>query len=369
MTGQMFMTEREQQILDLIKQDPMIAQNTLAEMLDLSRSAVAGHIMNLTKKGFIQGKGYVIAPERFATVIGGANMDLCGRSTSELLMGDSNPGVLTSGAGGVARNIADNLSRLGSKVQFIGAIGDDLWGEQLLESCRTAGIGVEQCLIVPGKATSTYLSIHDPSGELQLALNDMSLINELNVEQLTKRAAMLNRSSAIVLDANLSESALDYLFHAHADKPIFVDPVSSVKAGKIKPYLEYIHTLKPNLSEAELLAECKIEHPQQLPDVANKLHSMGVKRLLISLGKEGAYSSDEGQGHFISASKTQVNNVTGAGDALMAGLAHGYLQSWDWATSVEFALGAARLALQSNSTINSIMSEKAVYRLIEESTC
>lgn len=50
------MTEREQQILDLIKQDPLIPQNTLAEMLDLSRSAVAGHIMNLTKKGFIQGK-------------------------------------------------------------------------------------------------------------------------------------------------------------------------------------------------------------------------------------------------------------------------------------------------------------------------
>ncbi|MGR5295922.1 PfkB family carbohydrate kinase [Vibrio mediterranei] len=363
------MTEREQQILELIKQDPMIAQHTLADMLDLSRSAVAGHIMNLTKKGFIEGKGYVIAPERFSAVIGGANMDLCGRSSSDLVMGDSNPGVLTSGAGGVARNIADNLSRLGSKVQFIGAIGDDLWGEQLLDSCRNAGVGVDHCLTVPGKATSTYLSIHDQSGELQLALNDMALIDELNVEQLSKRAAVFNRSSAIVLDANLSESALDYLFHAHADKAIFVDPVSSVKAGKIKPYLEYVHTLKPNLSEAELLADCKVEHPDQLPDVANKLHAMGVKRLLISLGKEGAYSSVEGQGEFIPASKTLVNNVTGAGDALMAGLAHGYLQSWDWQQSVEFALGAARLALQSSSTINSIMSEKAVSRLIEESTC
>lgn len=50
------MTEREQQILELIKQDPMIAQHTLAEMLDLSRSAVAGHIMNLTKKASSRAK-------------------------------------------------------------------------------------------------------------------------------------------------------------------------------------------------------------------------------------------------------------------------------------------------------------------------
>ncbi|MGR5092912.1 PfkB family carbohydrate kinase [Vibrio maritimus] len=365
----MFMTEREQQILDLIKQDPMIPQNTLAEMLDLSRSAVAGHIMNLTKKGFIQGKGYVIAPERYVTVIGGANMDLCGRSTTDLVIGDSNPGVLTSGAGGVARNIADNLARLGGKVQFIGAIGDDLWGEQLLDACRNASVGIDHCLIVPGRATSTYLSIHDPKGELQLALNDMALIDELNVDQLAKRAAVFNRASAIVLDANLSDSALEYLFHAHGNKPIFVDPVSSVKAGKIKPYLEYIHTLKPNLAEAELLCDHKLQSLDQLPELAGQLHKMGIKQLLISLGKQGAYASYEGQGQFIPASQTQVNNVTGAGDALMAGLAHGYIQSWDWQTSVDFALAAARLALQSNSTINSIMSEKAVSRLIEESTC
>ncbi|WP_073605009.1 PfkB family carbohydrate kinase [Vibrio aerogenes] len=363
------MTERERQILDLIRQDPMIAQSTLAEKLGLSRSAVAGHIMNLTRKGYIQGKGYVIAPEQYAAVIGGANMDLCGRSAAALVMGDSNPGELISGPGGVARNIADNLGRLGSSVQFIGAVGNDLWGEQLLSACRQAGVGVDHCLVIPGRTSSTYLSIHDPDGELHLALNDMALLETLDATELARRNGVFERANAIVLDANLSESALGYLFHTHSDKAIFVDPVSAVKAGKIAPYLAQIHTLKPNRTEAELLSGCRIERPEQLPEVAAILHDQGVKRLLISLGAQGAYASDEGTGQFISAEKTQVNNVTGAGDALMAGLVHGYLHHHSWTDTLEFALAAARLALQSETTIHSKMSEKAVRRLIEESTC
>ncbi|CAH0526141.1 PfkB family carbohydrate kinase [Vibrio hippocampi] len=363
------MTEREQQILQLIKQDPLIAQNDLAEKLGLSRSAVASHIMNLTRKGYIQGKGYVIAPERFAAVVGGANMDLCGRSLQSLQVGDSNPGILTSGPGGVARNIADNLGRMGSNVQFIGAVGDDTWGLNLLDSCRDVGVNVDHCFVMPNRTTSTYLSIHDADGEMQLALNDMALIDELDQSKLAKRAQVFNRAGVIVLDANLPESALEYLFHAHSDKAIFVDPVSGLKAHKIKPYLAHIHTLKPNLAEAEFLSGITIDADDKLDQVANALHEQGVKQLLISLGAKGAYSSVEGQGRFIPAPRTQVTNVTGAGDALMAGLVHGFLNHWNWDQSVEFALAAARLTLSASTTINSIMSEQAVFRLIEESSC
>ncbi|WP_117232444.1 PfkB family carbohydrate kinase [Vibrio maerlii] len=374
------MTERENEILALIKQDPMIAQQTLADKLGCSRSAVAGHIMNLTRKGIIQGKGYVIAPEQYAVVIGGANMDLCGRSASELVLGDSNPGTLTSSAGGVGRNIADNLGRLGSKVQFIGAIGDDKWGEQLQQACRSANVGVDHCVVVTGATTSSYLSIHGPDGEMQIALNDMGLIDQLNAETLSDRDGVINCSSAVILDANLSESALDYLFSIHKDKAILVDPVSSVKASKLIPYLDRIHTLKPNKIEAELLSGMKITTNDDLPVVAESLHNKGIKNLLISLGSEGAFSSSvkqvisveesnsEKEQRFIPPSATQINNVTGAGDALMAGLAHGHMSAWSWQQSVDFALAAACLALKADKTINTTMSEHSVQRLLEENS-
>ncbi|QIZ78565.1 PfkB family carbohydrate kinase [Ferrimonas lipolytica] len=359
------MTDREQQILALLRQDPMIQQQQLADLLGISRSAAAGHIMNLTRKGEIQGKGYILAAHRYAAVIGGANMDLCGRADGELISADSNPGQLRSSAGGVGRNIADNLARLGSSVQFIGAIGDDSWGEQLKQCCREAGVEVEHCLCVSGATSSSYLSIHDASGELQLALNDMALLEQLNAEQLAQREGVLNRASVLVIDANLSASALEYLFHCHSDKPIFVDPVSSVKAVKLKPYLRHIHTLKPNKLEAELLSGLTINDRDDLPKVAMALHQQGITRLLISLGHEGAFASDEQGQRFIPASATCVNNVTGAGDALMAGLVHGHLSQWDWAHCVDFALGAARLALAAANTINSTMSELSVLRQLE----
>jgi len=82
----------------------MIQQQELADQLMISRSAIAGHIMNLTNKGLIKGKGYILASQ---------NMDLCGKASVPLLNGDSNPGTLHYSPGGVARNIADNLARLG----------------------------------------------------------------------------------------------------------------------------------------------------------------------------------------------------------------------------------------------------------------
>ncbi|MDV7103079.1 PfkB family carbohydrate kinase [Vibrio sp. TH_r3] len=364
------MTKREQQILDILRNEPMIAQQDLATKLGLSRSAVAGHIMNLTKKGFIQGKGYIISPDQYAVVIGGANMDLCGRSTSNLIQGDSNPGELISSAGGVARNIADNLSRLGSSVQFIGVMGDDVWGEQLKNACREAGVNVDNCLTIAGATSSSYLSIHDSDGEMQLALNDMKLIDNLSSDQLRQREGVINRASTIVLDANISPDALDYLFDIHSDTAIFVDPVSSVKAPKLLPFLDRVHTLKPNLIEAELLSGVTMQQPSDLEKITDILHNKGIKQLLISLGSKGAYSSNHQGANFISPAQTQVNNVTGAGDALMAGLAHGHLKQWQWSDTVEFALGAARLALTADNTINSTMSEKAVKRLLKETiTC
>lgn len=360
------MTEREQQILAILRQQPMIPQQELADQLGISRSAAAGHIMNLTRKGVIQGKGYILAPDRYAVVIGGANMDLSGVATSELVHGDSNPGHLVASAGGVGRNIADNLGRLGSSVQFIGVLGDDPWADQLKQACREAQVGVDHCLTVTGASTSSYLSIHGADGEMALALNDMGLIDSLTGEQLARRDGVLQRAYALVLDANLSSDALSYLFERHGDKAIFVDPVSSVKAPKLKPYLNKIHTLKPNRQEAALLSGRSIDRLEDLPDVAAALHDMGVQRLLISLGSEGAYASDGGQATFIEAKATNVHNVTGAGDALMAGLTHGYLSHRDWLDSVHFALAAANLALSADSTINSTMSEQAVLRLQQE---
>ena len=73
------MTQRERQILQWIEENPMISQEELAKKAGISRSAVAVHISNLMKKGYIAGKGYVLRSGTYVAVVGGVNIDIGAR--------------------------------------------------------------------------------------------------------------------------------------------------------------------------------------------------------------------------------------------------------------------------------------------------
>ena len=76
----------------------------------------------------------------YVAVVGAINIDIWGKSSSILILNDSNPGVISYSLGGVGRNIAHNLSLLGQKVSMLTAIGDDHWSTQILRSCEENGI-------------------------------------------------------------------------------------------------------------------------------------------------------------------------------------------------------------------------------------
>ncbi|MEH8176751.1 MAG: PfkB family carbohydrate kinase [Aeromonas veronii] len=363
------MTEREQEILALLRQDPMIAQQELADRLGISRSALASHISSLIRQGYVQGRGYVLREGPYVVVIGGANMDICGTSHDNLLLGDSNPGKVRTSAGGVGRNIAENLARLGSDTRLLTAVGNDQYGHHLLEVSQRAGVDVRQTLVLDGHATSCYLSLHDGSGEMSCAINDMAIIEQLTPARLTPLAGFLGGARLWVLDTNLAIHTLDWLFERQGDHAIFVDTVSVAKVEKIRPWLGKIHTLKPNRSEAEQLCGMTIAGPETWPMVAAWFHRAGVKRLFLSLGEQGIFYSDgEQQGH-LPVLGSPVLNVTGGGDAFMAGLAHAWLQELDIAQTTRFALGCAALTVNCSDTVFSGLSKTAVDRILEEYSC
>ncbi|MGA9225988.1 MAG: winged helix-turn-helix transcriptional regulator, partial [Mesobacillus sp.] len=108
------MNEKEALILKLIKEDPFISQSDLAVKTDLSRAEVAGYISSLIKQGKILGRAYILPEKRQVLCVGGANIDRKIWSKSQLELGTSNPAESSKSCGGVARNIGENLGRLGS---------------------------------------------------------------------------------------------------------------------------------------------------------------------------------------------------------------------------------------------------------------
>src|SRR4051794_4254516 len=105
----MALTEREREIVALLRRDPMIGSAAIAEALGTTRAAVNVHLSNLGKKGVIRGRGYVLSEEPWVVVVGGANMDVKARGAGTAVPATSNPGAASMTAGGVGRNIAENL--------------------------------------------------------------------------------------------------------------------------------------------------------------------------------------------------------------------------------------------------------------------
>ena len=166
------MTQRERQILNWIEADPMISQQELADRAGITRSSVAVHISNLMKKGCITGKGYIVRTAPYVAVVGGVNMDIGAVSAGKLVARDSNPGHVTTSLGGVGRNIAENLCRLGKRVLMVTAVGEDAHAQQIQQSCRELGIG---CDIIPQvtldgiTVSSTYIRQLVESGDVERA--------------------------------------------------------------------------------------------------------------------------------------------------------------------------------------------------------
>ena len=90
-----------------------------------------------------------MAEKRFTAGIGAANMDLHGRSRAALILHDSNPGFLHTSPGGVTRNILENLSRMGERTALFSAIGNDLYGREILASGEAVGMDMSHMLRCP----------------------------------------------------------------------------------------------------------------------------------------------------------------------------------------------------------------------------
>lgn len=353
------MTQRERQILQLIEADPMISQQAIAEALGITRSSVAVHISNLTKKGCIAGKGYVLRTGSYAAVVGGVNVDICGRSFAPLIEGDSNPGVVSSSLGGVGRNIAHNMSLMGLDVRLLTAFGDDQNGQRVAASCSELGIDASRALRIPGATTSTYLYLTGPDGEMALAVSDMEVCRRITPEYLSGSLPLLQSAQVVVADANIPGESLRYLAE-NCSVPLFVDPVSTAKAEKLRPILPRIHTLKPNALEASILSGEEIHSDADVERAADRLLQMGVHRLFLSLGSRGVYAAMGKERLWLNNLPGSMVNTTGCGDAFMAALVWAYLEGMNLKDTALSGLAAAAIAMESPETINPAMSAEAI---------
>ena len=295
----------------------------------------------------------------YIVVAGGVNIDIGARSGQRLMARDSNPGYVHISVGGVGHNIAQNLCQLGAEVELFTALGGDVYAQMLRESCARLGIGLGHALCVEEATTSTYVYISDERGDMALAVSDMAICERLTPDYFAARLGELNGAALVVADANLPEASLTYLAE-HLTVPLFIDPVSVSKAEKLRSILPYIHTLKPNGAEAELLSDVPVVDRNSARRAARRLIDLGVKRVFLSLGKEGFLAAAEDETVWEPAPEAAVVNTTGAGDALMAAIAWSWLRGENLSKTAALGAAAAAITIESEETISPALSAEAV---------
>jgi pseudouridine kinase len=308
-------------------------------------------------------------------VIGGANMDLKCRIDGATVIGSSNPGSLQVTAGGVARNIAESLARLGVPTELISAIGRDAFGDRLLAETTAAGVGTRHVLR-RATPTGTYTATLDRRGELVVGVAAMEVLAALTPRRVARSAAALRAAALIVADSNLSVATLDWLlgFAAEHGRPLAIEAVSVPKAatiGRLLAARRPLYALFCNQAEAAALVGLALPRQQDLRAGALRLHERGVRHVGIGLGCRGMLASSLEDGcllqRIVPAVAGPLRDVTGAGDAAVAGTIYGLLHGRTLARAALYGQVAAALTRASALSVSPRLSARALDRRVRAS--
>lgn len=281
-------------------------------------------------------------------VIGAANMDVKAKLDGLHIPATSNIGKVNLSAGGVGRNIAHNLSSLGVSVALISVFGADALGHALRQETSNAGVELTHSL-TSEIATGTYIAMLDSSGELITAVNDMRGIGALGINHLTSCHDILATAKWIVADCNLESTTLAFLAQNYGHK-LVVETVSIEKSKNLLRALAVASVALATPNQAQLFAMTNCE---DLAAACQVMLTKGLKTIVTHCGAEGAIFATENQ----PIRKIQqlpvdtIVDVTGAGDAAVAGLVFGLVNNFTLEKSVQFGQAVARAVLQIETSV------------------
>ncbi len=298
-------------------------------------------------------------------VVGATLLDTKGKPEAGLEPYTSNPAVIRVTRGGTARNVAENLGRLGAEVVLLSAIGDDLIGNQLVEQTAEAGVDVTNVQVVAGERTGTYMAVLEEDGSLAVALDDVRVMQHITAVYLYYHRRLFKEAALVMVDGSLTPDAMKtaVTLCEKYNVPLCADPSSARLAYKLRPYLPNLHLVVPNEAEAAELCQCDYEgyDPDASLDLARRLLRMGVKNSVVTLSDFGLVYATSDETGYVPPSYSEMVDSTGTGDAVTAAIIFGLLNDLPPREAIRLGAAAASLTLQTNETVVPDLSLDMLY--------
>lgn len=293
-------------------------------------------------------------------VVGGINLDTLARIEASTVRGSSNPGRTVTAPGGVGRNVAENLARLGSEVTLVGAVGRDHAGDLLMSDLSRLPIDTSRVRRRDDVSTGTYTAILGSDGDLEVGVADMAATEGVVPADLG--GSLLDGASWLVLDGNLRADTVAHGLRLAAARgvPVALDPVGVAKAARLGP-VPGLHTFTPNADE--LVAWAATEDTDA---AISRAHDEGVQVVWLRRGSRGSTLHRRGRPPVgIQLPPAPVVDVTGAGDAMLAAYVHRLAAGDDVEAAAWFGAAAAWLTVGSASAVRPDLTERLVTTTLE----
>jgi sugar/nucleoside kinase (ribokinase family) len=355
--GIMNLNRNEEKLLKILGDNPYISQKDIAQMLEISRPAVANHISSLQSKGYILGKPYVLSQGEYITCVGSANIDYTFKLIEDMKLGTSNPINSSTSFGGVIRNVAENLARLDCNVSLMSVVGNDAYGETLIQSSKKI-MEVFAVDKLKDKTTGGYYSIINPTGNMDVGYADMSINNSMDRSWILEHKRHLNLSSWIIADLNISKEAVESLieFSRNEEIPLGIIGVSTPKMKNLPSDLEGIDIIICNKDESQTYFKTENE---DVEDLCQMWLDKGVKKAVVTDGTKGSYYGENNivshQDAFV-IDDSKIVDVTGAGDSFSSALIYALIKEYSFKESIRIGTMSSSLTIQVPFSVNPKLS-------------
>jgi pseudouridine kinase len=296
-------------------------------------------------------------------VVGAACLDVKGRLGGDIVAGTSNAGDVRVSVGGCARNVAENLARLGTPTALLSVVCQDDFGRTIVHQTEQAGVNTDHMLISCDQHSAAYMALLSSGGALLLAVDDMAAASAITPEYIADHAELFEAARLVVIDANVPIETAETLLAicGAAGVPVALEPVAYAPALRFRSLAGAFYLMTPNGVEAQALTGMPVSDAAQGALAAKQLIAMGVKIAIITLADLGlAYATAEASG-YVPAIQVEIVDPTGAGDALTAAVVYALLNDIPVDEAVRLGVSAAALTLGSPDTVRQDLSLESLY--------
>jgi ribokinase len=293
-------------------------------------------------------------------VIGSSNTDLVIQTShfpepGETVMG----GVFSTFAGGKGANQAVAASRLGAKVTFVARVGNDDFGRQAIDGFDKEGITTSHIFIDENEPTGVASIIINKDGEntIVVAPGANNMLSKTDIEAIV---SLVEATDIVLVQLEVPLETVTFVIQlAHKlHKKIILNPAPAVKLDY--NLLSYLDIITPNESETKILLGKKVSDLKSASEAAQVFLDKGVKNVVITLGKQGAFFKNDHEEYLIPAIKTEVIDTTGAGDTFNGALAVAISEGKSWRDALDFSNKAAAISVSRLGAQSSIPFRKEI---------